>query len=159
VLLTWFNRLSSHELTTYNDINVYREQADGSRLISGSLDQHLKIYDVVDYSVVHTIKYNAPILCSALSVPLPPSSLLSLHRTSHSDCVCVCVCRTQPDNTHLVTGLSDGMLSIRHRPQKPSERTQALAKKDSLQGGSHRAFLRAKRFAHVRPSPPPSPIA
>ncbi|ELR15292.1 U3 small nucleolar RNA-associated protein 15 family protein [Acanthamoeba castellanii str. Neff] len=94
--------------------------ADGSRLISGSLDQHLKIYDVVDYSVVHTIKYNAPILCSALS----------------------------PDNTHLVTGLSDGMLSIRHRPQKPSERTQALAKKDSLQGGSHRAFLRAKRFAH-----------
>ncbi len=76
-------------------------------------------------------------------------------------CVCVCVCcRTQPDNTHLVTGLSDGMLSIRHRPQKPSERTQALAKKDSIQGGSHRAFLRAKRFAHVRPYPTSSsPIA
>jgi len=43
-------------------------KAYGSRLISGSLDQHLKIYNIVDYTVVHTIKYNAPILCSALSV-------------------------------------------------------------------------------------------
>jgi U3 small nucleolar RNA-associated protein 15 len=57
---------------------------------------------------------------------------------------------TQPDNTHLVTGLSDGMLSIRHRPQKSSERSQALAKKNSLQGGSHRSFLRARRIAKVR---------
>ncbi len=62
-----------------NSPRVYREQADGSRLISGSLDQHLKIYDVVDYSVVHTIKYNAPILCSALSVPLPLYSLIASH--------------------------------------------------------------------------------
>lgn len=37
------------------------------------------MYDVVDYSVVHTIKYNAPILCSALSVrPLSPGVGLAL---------------------------------------------------------------------------------
>ena len=70
---------------------VCREQADGSRLISGSLDQHLKIYDVVDYSVVHTIKYNAPILCSALSVPLPLYSHC-IARLVLIVCVCVCVC-------------------------------------------------------------------
>jgi len=93
--------------------------SDCSRLISGSLDQHLKIYDVVDYSVVHTIKYNAPILCSALS----------------------------RNNRYLVTGLSDGMLSIRHRPSKSSEHSRAQARSASIKGGSYRFFLRAKRAA------------
>lgn len=42
-----------------------------SRLLTGSLDQHIKIYNVQDYSVVHSVKYPAPILSVALSVNDP----------------------------------------------------------------------------------------
>ena len=42
--------------------------ATKTQLLTGSLDQHLKIYDVKDYSVVHTLKYPSPILSMAVSV-------------------------------------------------------------------------------------------
>lgn len=41
---------------------------EGSRILSAGLDAHLKIYDVKDWKVVHSIKYPAPILSLALSV-------------------------------------------------------------------------------------------
>ena len=52
-----------------------------TRLLSGSLDQQVKVYDVSDFKVVHSIKYSAPILSVALSVmythpPLFASSFL-----------------------------------------------------------------------------------
>ncbi|KAL6042734.1 U3 small nucleolar RNA-associated protein 15 [Balamuthia mandrillaris] len=89
---------------------------DYTRLISGSLDQHLKIYDVADYSVVHSIKYSAPILSSALSA----------------------------DNTQLVTGMADGMLSIRHRQISMSSDQIHKRRAKALHGGTYRYFMRGK---------------
>lgn len=41
-----------------------------SRLLTGSLDHHVKVYNVQDYSVVHSVKYPAPIMSVAISVSL-----------------------------------------------------------------------------------------
>lgn len=43
---------------------------DGSagRLLSGGLDQMVKVYDISTYKVVHTMRYPAPVLCLAVSV-------------------------------------------------------------------------------------------
>jgi U3 small nucleolar RNA-associated protein 15 len=43
---------------------------DGSagRLLTGSLDHMVKVYDVSSYKVVHTMRYPAPVLCLAISV-------------------------------------------------------------------------------------------
>lgn len=40
---------------------------DHSRILSGSLDRHVKIYDVATYGVVHNIDYPAPVLSLAVS--------------------------------------------------------------------------------------------
>ena len=40
------------------------------RLLSGGLDQMVKVYDVADWKVVHTMRYTAPVLSLAISVSL-----------------------------------------------------------------------------------------
>jgi U3 small nucleolar RNA-associated protein 15 len=68
------------------------------RILSGSLDHHVKIYDASTYKVLHGIKYTAPVLCLASS----------------------------PTGRHLVVGMSDGCVSIRYRPEiKPPPAPQA----------------------------------
>ncbi|KAG5463308.1 MAG: WD40-repeat-containing domain protein [Olpidium bornovanus] len=52
----------------------------GSRLLTGSLDHHVKVFNVSDYSVVHSVKYPAPVLRVALSVR--DLLALSFHRVS-----------------------------------------------------------------------------
>jgi len=42
-----------------------------SRILTASLDHHVKIYNVEDYKVVHSVKYPAPLLCVGLSVGPP----------------------------------------------------------------------------------------
>ncbi|NWS40890.1 UTP15 protein, partial [Probosciger aterrimus] len=42
--------------------------SSGQRLLSGSLDRHVKIYSTTSYKVVHSFSYAAPILSLALSV-------------------------------------------------------------------------------------------
>lgn len=58
-----------------------------SRLFTASLDSSVKVFDISNYKIVHVIKYPAPILTMGVS----------------------------PNHSHLVVGMSDGMLSIRHR--------------------------------------------
>lgn len=64
-------------------------QPDRPRLLSCSLDQHVKVYEATTWEVLHTMKYPAPLLCLAIS----------------------------PVHSHLVAGMSDGMLSIRYPPR------------------------------------------
>jgi len=90
--------------------------SEGSRLISGGLDHHVKIYSTKDYSVTHSMTYSAPILSLALS----------------------------PDDTHLCVGMSDGMLSIKTRAIRTHEIVQQRNKQDQLKGGAYRYFLRGK---------------
>jgi len=56
--------LSNHQKTITNICfdNSY------SRILTASLDHHVKIYDVQDYKVVHSVKYPGPLLCVGLSV-------------------------------------------------------------------------------------------
>lgn len=97
--------LSNHQKT----VTALAFNATGDRLLTGSLDQMVKVYDVSTYKVVHTMRYPAPILCLAISV----SFLCNLSRLfTHP---------SQPDDTHILGGLSDGTLSIRRRDPKARE--------------------------------------
>jgi len=58
-----------------------------SRLISGSLDGFVKMYNVQNYEVVYSLKMSAPVMSVAMA----------------------------PDNKCLAIGLSDGTLAVRHR--------------------------------------------
>eukprot|EP01135_Chromosphaera_perkinsii_P008669 Nk52_evm2s1444 gene=Nk52_evmTU2s1444 len=88
-----------------------------SRLISGSLDQQVKIYDVVDYKVVHSINYTAPVLSVGVS----------------------------PDDTHLIAGMTNGYLSIKKRVCGGKEQMDKVQAKDAIRNGSYRYFVRGKR--------------
>ena len=56
--------LSNHQKT----VTALAFDASASRLLSGGLDQMVKVYDVSTYKVVHTMRYPAPVLCLAISV-------------------------------------------------------------------------------------------
>ncbi|RHZ77413.1 hypothetical protein Glove_180g119 [Diversispora epigaea] len=87
-----------------------------SRLLTGSLDHHVKIYDVQDYDVVHSIKYPSPILCLALS----------------------------PDEKNLITGMTCGSLSIRHRKTTIQENKSREDKQPRV--GSYQYFTRGRTY-------------
>lgn len=63
------------------------------RLVSASLDRHVKFYDVIDYKVVHTLEY--------------PSAILSLAIT--------------PDDSIVAVGMSDGLMSVQKRREEVDE--------------------------------------
>jgi U3 small nucleolar RNA-associated protein 15 len=83
---------------------------DGSRVLAGGLDGHIKIYDVATWKVVHGVKYPAAILTQSIS----------------------------PDEKHLAVGMSSSLLSLRSRmtgaaksiPQLPSKRLHIPAFRD-----------------------------
>ncbi|KAG6816921.1 hypothetical protein H0H87_001623 [Tephrocybe sp. NHM501043] len=97
--------LSNHQKT----LTALAFDSNAGRLLTGSLDQMVKVYDVSTYKVVHTMRYPAPVLCLAIS----------------------------PDETHLVTGMSDGTLSVRRRQTKAAKAT------DLLRSSTFESFLSA----------------
>lgn len=58
------SKLAQHHKT----VTCLSFASDNNRLMSGSLDCHIKIYDVNTYSVVHTLDFPAPILSMAVAV-------------------------------------------------------------------------------------------
>ncbi|XP_056395846.1 U3 small nucleolar RNA-associated protein 15 homolog [Hyla sarda] len=66
--------------------------SSGQRLLSGSLDRHVKIYSTMNYKVVHSFDYATSILSLALA----------------------------PDDEMIVVGMTNSVLSVKHR--KPEER-------------------------------------
>ncbi|XP_041360479.1 U3 small nucleolar RNA-associated protein 15 homolog [Gigantopelta aegis] len=90
------------------------------RFMSASLDRHVKIYDVTSYQVVHTLDY--------------PGAILSLG--------------VSPDDSLLVVGMADGLLSIQRRKtddtkpkikpkKKPSFRYVTTGKTYTPHSGDH----------------------
>uniref|UniRef100_A0A3P8ZHS2 U3 small nucleolar RNA-associated protein 15 homolog n=1 Tax=Esox lucius TaxID=8010 RepID=A0A3P8ZHS2_ESOLU len=67
---------------------------NGQRLLSASLDRHVKVYNTTNYKVVHSFDYTASILSLALA----------------------------PEDESVVVGMTNGILSIKHR--KTSEEKQ-----------------------------------
>ena len=62
--------MSNHQKT----VTSMAFNSNGSRLLTGSLDHMVKVYDVGTYKVVHTMRYPAPILSLAVSVSLTSRS-------------------------------------------------------------------------------------
>jgi U3 small nucleolar RNA-associated protein 15 len=62
--------LSNHQKT----VTALAFDGNASRLLTGGLDQMVKVYDVSTYKVVHTMRYPAPILCLAISVRITLTS-------------------------------------------------------------------------------------
>jgi len=85
-----------------------------SRLISGSLDRQLKIYDVKDYKVVHSAKYASAILSVAMS----------------------------PNGSHLAVGTDNGMLNIRHRALVRESGGMIGKVKAEPRAGTYKYFIR-----------------
>uniref|UniRef100_A0A8C7ZVI1 U3 small nucleolar RNA-associated protein 15 homolog n=1 Tax=Oryzias sinensis TaxID=183150 RepID=A0A8C7ZVI1_9TELE len=71
--------------------------SNGQRLLSGSLDRHVKVYNTTSYKVVHNFDYPAAILSLALA----------------------------PEDESIVVGMTNSILSIKHR--KPSEEAKETA--------------------------------
>jgi U3 small nucleolar RNA-associated protein 15 len=74
--------------------------ADGSRVLAGGLDGHIKVYDTATWKVVHGMKYSNAILSVALSV-------CSFVGRRNSD--------EKSDEKHLAVGMSSSLLSLRSR--------------------------------------------
>ena len=89
-----------------------------SRLLSGGLDGHVKIYSVNTYAVTHGLRYSAPVLSLAIS----------------------------PDNGVLVVGTSDGALTTRTRDTKgkSQQRQRAAIPPEQVPGGTAKFFERGK---------------
>uniref|UniRef100_A0A182NFN7 U3 small nucleolar RNA-associated protein 15 homolog n=1 Tax=Anopheles dirus TaxID=7168 RepID=A0A182NFN7_9DIPT len=83
-------QLSQHHKT----VTCLQLASDGKRLFSGSLDRHVKVYDVATYQVVHTIDSSNAILSLGIS---------------------------KNDDT-LVTGMVDGLIAIYRREGDPREK-------------------------------------
>ncbi|KFP02742.1 U3 small nucleolar RNA-associated protein 15, partial [Calypte anna] len=73
--------------------------SSGQRLLSGSLDRHVKIYSTTSYKVVHSFNYATSILSLALS----------------------------PEDETIVVGMTNGVLNVKHR--KPEERKEKSQQK------------------------------
>ncbi|KAI0081767.1 WD40 repeat-like protein [Panus rudis PR-1116 ss-1] len=103
--------MSNHQKT----ITTMCFNSDAGRVLTGGLDQLVKVYDVSTYKVVHTMRYPAPILCLAVS----------------------------PDETHIAAGMSDGTLSVRRRNPKAFESSEHEAALSAIRTGGFESFLGA----------------
>lgn len=97
--------LRSHQKT----VTSLALSANGTRVLSGSLDGHVKIFETAAWTVVAGSKYSSPIL-SLNVIPAPVSSSASLNAsTTHAD----------REDRHLAVGLQSGLLSLKTRLSGP----------------------------------------
>ncbi|XP_053549043.1 U3 small nucleolar RNA-associated protein 15 homolog [Bombina bombina] len=75
--------------------------SSGQRLLSGSLDRHVKVHSTTNYKVVHSFDYAASILSLALA----------------------------PDDDMIVVGMTNGVLNIKHRKREEKKLSQSSVKK------------------------------
>lgn len=70
-----------------------------SRLLTGSIDRRVKVYDAATYQPVHTLDYCSPVVSLALS----------------------------PDDNKVVVGMSDGLVSVQDRKPPPPHEVSSAA--------------------------------
>lgn len=81
------------------NITALAYDQERGRLLTGGLDNNVKVYDTSTMKVVHIMKYPSPILSMSMS----------------------------PNSTHLLVGMSDGSLSIKHRIIKTVDKVKSLS--------------------------------
>ncbi|KAI8340753.1 WD40-repeat-containing domain protein [Chlamydoabsidia padenii] len=104
--------LSNHQKT----VTSLAFNGSANRLLTGSLDHHVKIYNVQDYKVVHSMKYPAPILSVGIS----------------------------PNDTHIAVGMANGLLSIRQRQVSSAEKSAKAQNLQFMQGGGYKYFMQGQ---------------
>ncbi|KAJ3107231.1 snoRNA-binding rRNA-processing protein [Phlyctochytrium planicorne] len=109
-----FQNLCNHQKT----ITALTLDGSKTRIITGSLDHHVKIYSLSDYKVTYNIKYPSPILSVGVS----------------------------PSNSHLVVGMTTGLLSIRHRVLKTEDIAKAQSRQEELKGGTYKYYQRGSSY-------------
>ena len=72
--------MSNHQKT----VTILIFDGNAGRLLTGGLDQMVKVYDVSSYKVIHTMHYPVSILCLAISVCVPQSVVV--HHKSNYQC-------------------------------------------------------------------------
>ena len=72
--------MSNHQKT----VTVLTFDGNAGRLLTGGLDQMVKVYDVSSYKVIPTMCYAASILCLTVSVHVPQSAVV--HHESNYQC-------------------------------------------------------------------------
>eukprot|EP00051_Salpingoeca_urceolata_P021508 m.338930 g.338930 ORF g.338930 m.338930 type:complete len:458 (-) comp19811_c0_seq32:10-1383(-) len=96
-----------------------------TRLLSGSLDRQVKVYDITTYNVVHSFKYTDPVLSVAVS----------------------------PADDRLVVGMTSGALSVRRRTkglspagatQKQQQQQRRRGPRKAPRAGTYRFFIRGQ---------------
>lgn len=97
--------ISQHHKT----ITCLRLAADNKRLLSGSLDRHVKVYDINTFKVVHTLDY--------------PNAVLSLG--------------VSKDNDTVVAGLVDGLVCVSRREEKQISKISKEKKIASYKYSAH----------------------
>lgn len=105
------------------------------------------MYELEKYNVVFGMKYPAPILSMACAVRRVSPCCVAAARgcTSVSRCLlCVWLWPTQPDNSRLVVGMADGMLSVKQRVVKRADALAEKRREATMRGGTYRYFLRGK---------------
>ncbi|KAM9330133.1 U3 small nucleolar RNA-associated protein 15 homolog [Gastrophryne carolinensis] len=75
--------------------------SSGQRLLSGSLDRHVKIYSTMNYKVVHSFDYAASVLSLALA----------------------------PDDEMIVVGMTNSVLNVKHRKLEAKKMNDPPARK------------------------------
>uniref|UniRef100_A0A182K288 U3 small nucleolar RNA-associated protein 15 homolog n=1 Tax=Anopheles christyi TaxID=43041 RepID=A0A182K288_9DIPT len=112
-------QLSQHHKT----VTCLQLASDGKRLFSGSLDRHVKVYDVATYQVVHTIDSSNAILSLGIS---------------------------KNDDT-LVTGMVDGLIAIyRRESDSRDEHSTQRARKSRYQHVYESADQQVEEFQYER---------
>lgn len=80
-------KISQHSKT----VTCMKLASNGKRLLSGSLDRHVKFYDTTNYQTVHTMDFSSPILSLGISKDDETlavgmvDGLLSVHRKEFDD--------------------------------------------------------------------------
>ncbi|KAI9663742.1 MAG: hypothetical protein M1821_007232 [Bathelium mastoideum] len=103
-------RLQNHQKT----VTSLCLASNGSRVLSGALDGHVKVFETVNWSVVAGFKYRSPVLS-----------------------LCVVAAGTNREDRHLTVGLESGIMSIRTRlsgQQKVQAREKEKEMKALIEG-------------------------
>lgn len=101
--------ISQHHKT----ITCLRLASDNKKLLSGSLDRHVKIYDVATFKTVHTLDF--------------PNAILSLGVSKNDDT--------------LVAGLVDGLVSISRREEEKEKKIEKKISSYQFASYSHSASV------------------
>ena len=120
-------------------------------MLSGGLDQLIKVYDLQEFAVTHTMSCDSPVLSIAMTVRCVALAavvcrFLSVRQPTHSMsllCGSVGWC-AQPDGRNLLTSHVSCALVMKRRSVGLAEAKHSERKKQKFRAGTYRYFMRGQ---------------